>query len=362
MLGDSWVNLGRPNTGQVTILCLTDLGSGIVIATTNAPIGQISHYYRSTDYGITWSDIGTFVKAGRGAYLTDCGGGVVVAGRTRVEAYVERSTDYGLTWSYIKRLVRYLDGATVGCYCGSNIVLLGADTGGWLRDRIVYKSTDKGLTWDTGTAPTTDTMTAVKAMIYLGSGIALAGLENGEIARTTDAGATWAKAVGDVGANHVASFVDLGSGIVLCFEELGQLWKSTDYGATWASFTDLGQETFCAVYGNGMLFVGAGPSANVYRSIDDGVNFTDLGSLKTLFGIGSADIDTWSLLYGTDALGGEFLLAGLGGVDGDAYICRSSIAVAPTVARPTDLLCEQTKNPTNVTDPQPEFSAIYHKV
>lgn len=357
MLGDNWVNLGRPNAAEHGVMDLLNLGDGIVLAGTNAPVAQISHYYRSIDYGVTWIDEGTFVRAGTFVWFTNCEGGIIVAGRSRQQADVERSADYGLTWAHVKTLPGFLDGATRGCYCGSNIVLLGANAGGWLNTLIIYKSTDKGLTWDGGKAPTADTKTAVVAMIYLGGGIALAGLLNGEIARTTDTGANWTAAVKDFYPDEVVGFVKLSSGAVLCIlESNGDVWKSTDNGLNWSLLSSIGQLAHCMIYGGGMIFAGAQTGAHVFRSIDDGVSWTDLGSLKTLFGIGSISIDVLSLAYGTSDTE-EFLIAGLGAIAGDSYICRSG--VVPVGNPPDTLLCEQTKNPVNVSDPQPEFSAIY---
>jgi hypothetical protein len=357
MLGDSWVNLGRPNAGEWGIRDLLNLGDGIVLAGTWAPAAQISHYYRSINYGVTWIDKGTLIRPGRGVYFTDCQSGVIIAGRTRVEADVERSADYGETWGHITRLALFLNGASVGCYCGSDIVLLGVDTGGFVATKIIFKSTDKGLNWDGGKIPTADTMTAVTAMIYLGGGIALAGLGNGEIARTTDTGGSWTPAVKDFGPDNVVDFVHLGSGVVLCLlENNGDVWKSTDNGLTWSQIGSIGQGSYTMTYGGGMLFAGAQAGAHIFRSIDDGVGWTDLGSLKDLFSIGSLNIVVRSLAYGTTDTE-EFLIAGLFGVEGDSYICRSGELV--TTAPPDTLLCEQVKNPTNVSDPQPEFSAIY---
>lgn len=351
MLGDAWEDLGVLNPTPVGIRSFVYLGSGIVLAGTRGG-GLI---YKSTDYGKTWVDKGsTPGDEGTVDTLVNCEGGVVVAGMGPNDSDVERSADYGDSFVFIKDLWPvWQRGCPSGAYCGSNIVLIGTDGSEWtMYTGRVFKSTDKGLTWDAGTRVCWASMSSAASMIYLGSGIALVGTPEGEIARTIDYGTNWTMKIFDIGAEQVHGFAHLGNGVVLLVTNTGKVWKSTDYGVNWSLYSDTGAGANAIVYaGNDMVFVPGG-FGHVYRSLDGGLTWTDLGVI--LPGITDSIISFCYFESDTE----KVLLAGYEHNAGDARIARTTEVIAP--GEPTDLLCEQKKNPTDVTDPNPEFSAIYH--
>ncbi len=115
--------------------------------------------------------------------------------------------------------------------------------------------------------------TYVRALVYLGNGIVLAGTgANAEIWRSTDYGVTWA----DTGAAitdeaYVQAQVYLGNGIVLAGTgSHAEIWRSTDYGVTWAdtgaAITDEVNVQSLVYLGNGIVLAGTGAHAEIWRS------------------------------------------------------------------------------------------------
>jgi hypothetical protein len=94
-LGLSWTNLGNSFGSVVTdVDFITYLGKGVTIASTYPN----AHMLRSIDYGLTWSDLGKF---GAGSTLSSgasAGDGVAVVGGGTY-GHLWRTTDYGASWT-----------------------------------------------------------------------------------------------------------------------------------------------------------------------------------------------------------------------------------------------------------------------
>lgn len=359
MLGDSWVDLGVLDPALWGVFCFTHLGDGIVLAGTGGPGADGGHWYKSLDYGITWVDKGK--TPGGQAYinaLINTGSGIIVAAMAGNKSEVERSPNWGESFVFIKELDNKQKGCNTGTYCGNNIVLVGTDGSGWIGETaMVFKSADKGLTWDAGKNVSSVGLDVTSALLYLGNNIVIAGTIEGEIARSVDNGDNWAIKVDDLvdSGDKVEGFVHLGSGVVLLCSFLGHIYRSSDYGANWSKIASPSSGTALSqfVRVGSMIFV-CGAGGHVYRSLNGGYNWTDLGVILP----GHVDL-VYCLGYFQSETE-QILIAGYykPGIAGEARIARAAEAIA--VVRPTDLLCEQTKNPVNVSDPQPEFSAIYH--
>ncbi|KJU83870.1 membrane protein [Candidatus Magnetobacterium bavaricum] len=160
------------------------------------------------------------------------------------------------------------------------------------------------------------TATYVEALIYLGGGVALAGVSDttGKISRSTDSGATWGTATSFVGTTDILSFASLGGGVVLAGDAgAGKVYKSTNSGVSWDDGTALTGATQVRTFAylGGTTVLAGGNNGKVYKSTNSG--------------------DTWdggTALTGTPAvyalayLGGTTVLAG--GGNGKVYKSTNS--------------------------------------
>ncbi|GAH71549.1 unnamed protein product, partial [marine sediment metagenome] len=92
----------------------------------------------------------------------------------------------------------------------------------------------------------------------------------------------------------------LGNGIVLSgTHPTGRIFRSIDYGLTW---TDLGRQVAethihsLAYLENGIALAGTEPNGKIFRSIDYGLTWTDLGRQV-------AETHIWSLAYLENGIG-----------------------------------------------------------
>ena len=125
-------------SGLDRILSLVYCGNGIVLsgAGVNTNDGDI---YRSTDFGVTWTQI----EMGSGLEtiisLVYCGNGIVLAGSGfgTGDGDIYRSTDFGVTWTQIE-MGAELEIISSLVYCGNGIVLAGSGFG--TGDADIYRS------------------------------------------------------------------------------------------------------------------------------------------------------------------------------------------------------------------------------
>lgn len=361
MLGDGWVNVGNPWAGAEEVLSFVSLGDGIVLAGSGRFTGTgKAHWYKSVNWGNSWIDKGqmpTPTNEEDVRDLIDVGGIRVVACLGPGAPEVDRSEDKGDSFVLGKNpLGGFQNGAQRGVYCGGNIVLVTTRTS-WIQSPKCYRSVDKGLNWDAGQFISAQIGGGCSSIIYLGSGTVLIGTSSGEITRSPDSGANWNIAIKTFAApnREVVDFVTI-DGVVYCALEKGEIWKSIDQGQNWtllsSHFQNLGILIIAMIYGAGYWFV-ATNDGNVHRSIDAGQNFIDLGYVPPDPGL------VVRRLYFCQNETEYIVLAGTGWAAGDGYIMRATEAIAFARA-PDNLLCEQTKNPINVSDPRPEFSARHN--
>jgi photosystem II stability/assembly factor-like uncharacterized protein len=243
------------------------------------------------------------------------------------------------------------------CDLGAGVVLAGNSKNVNGAGRI-YRSTDYGLTWDSGYATG---YASIFSMLNLGNGIVLAaGYYGGPIFRSADYGVTWTL-IREIGVDSTLGLCDCGNGVVLCGHSGSSscdIWRSVDYGLTWAQAQVLGTETqvYAVLYvGAGVVLAGTYPSGKIYRSTDYGASWTyqaTLGaetSVNCLVGLGngivlagtganakiykSTDAGlSWSLVYTAtgeqfiytlNTLGSGVVLAGGGGPADPANVYRS---------------------------------------
>lgn len=158
---------------------------------------------------------------------------------------------------------------------------------GDLGNGKIYRSTDNGLTW----AEIKDTTeTNVLCVATDRAGIWCAGTEyNGEIWRSADDGATWSSVHDDIGTAQDDSSTNIyriatdEAGVWCATAPAGnKILRSSDDGANWADVEE-GLETPRGIATDkaGIWIAtngppGAGYLGSVYRSTDDGANFTEV--------------------------------------------------------------------------------------
>lgn len=226
---------------QVTTVATA--GDTVYIGTANDP-----YLYRSTDNGNRWEELERYT--GTGVYsVTEVYSdqGEVFAS---VERGIARSTDGGRTWIGI---TKGLPDAYVSCFAKNNNALFVGTYSSWKnKDAGVFRSTDRGATWDTLQTKLGST-TDVHALVAFQNTI-LAGTEGG-IYRSTDNGETWDRPSGAGGV--VKALIRVGFTYFMANSYYG-VRRSTDNGTTWETINQglpVGRvQTLC--YRNGYLFAG----------------------------------------------------------------------------------------------------------
>lgn len=288
--GALWSDLGDITTinngGAANPLsAILYLGNGIVIAE-----DCLRALYRSTDYGLTWTCLGTIHRGtGAGVARVNCGNGLAVIVDHMGEEW--RTWDYGKTWEFVMSV----DGGNyVGAfvYCGGGVIVAGLWGG---SAGHVFRSTNYGTTWTDLGDISGGSGGSANYGAYLGNGIVIFTDDNGHVFRSADHGLTWAD-LGDItGLNlWLEGTISLNNGIALTTAHDGadgHVYRSTDWGLTW---TDLGAviagesiNPFCYL-GRGVV-VGGCNLGSIYRS-------TDYGLTWELIGLISADY-IWDMAY-----------------------------------------------------------------
>jgi photosystem II stability/assembly factor-like uncharacterized protein len=266
--GLTWSDLGQ-QASATRIYSLTYTSNGIFLAGTSSN-GKI---LRSTDYGVTWSDLGQQASETDIQSLTYLENGICLAG-TSPNGKIFRSTNYGVTWSDLGQQASESVIFSFS-YVGDGVCLAGSGTGG-----KIFRSTDYGATWsDLGQQASE---TRIFSLLHVGDGVCLAGsYPNGKIFRSTDYGATWSDLGQQASETSIYSFAYTDFGICLAGSgPTGKIFFSGNYGATWS---DLGQQASeTAIYTlkylkNGICLAGTGANGKILRSTDYGIIWSDLG-------------------------------------------------------------------------------------
>ena len=176
------------------------------------------------------------------------------------------SIDYGKKWTDLGVIASSAIYAMA--YLGSGVAILGDSA------KHVYRSTDYGATWiDLGVIASG----RIYAMAYLGNGVAVLGDDWGHVYRSIDYGATWAD-LGEVSGSNINAMAYLGNGVAILGDSLNHVHRSIDYGATWIDLGVVAADTIYAMayLGSGVAILGDN-AKHVYRSTDYGATWIDLG-------------------------------------------------------------------------------------
>ncbi|MGC9445386.1 MAG: hypothetical protein ACP5E9_10755, partial [Candidatus Methanospirareceae archaeon] len=198
--------------------------------------------FRSTDYGLSWTDLGDL---GPAFYATlYLGNGVAIAGNTG--KHIFRSTDFGLNWTDLGELT--IGNIYAGAYLGNGIAILGDSTG------RVALSSNYGATWsDLGIIASGSIADAE----YLGNGVALICDDDGHIYRSADYGATWTD-LGEILSSYGSSFTYFGWGTVIATDGAWKVFRSTDFGISWVDLGVIASSPIhsSAFLGHGIAVIG----------------------------------------------------------------------------------------------------------
>lgn len=266
--GATWSDIAMPttNTDPFGVLGggLCYMGNGIVVYGCGDLGLPNTIVYRSTDFGATWVQVEFtgFSDTGLPVVITYLGTDNVVFGGVAIaltqNGHIVKTTDYGVTWTDIGAIVD-----PAGIYnnvisllnLGNGIVLMGAGS-------HVWKSLDWGSTWtDKGELIGSWTLTYVGSLCHLGNGRVLAGgKENPVVFRSDDWGETWQGGqiwdqVGAGVATSIADIVYLGGGVVLLLTAISAfVYISTDFGHSWRLRSQL--TAYSDFYPAGLVYSG----------------------------------------------------------------------------------------------------------
>jgi photosystem II stability/assembly factor-like uncharacterized protein len=224
------------------------------------------------------------------------GTGEASAGLVGVGAF--KSVDGGVTWAYLASTNadatpdwRFVNRLAI--HPAQPQVLLAALTNNNLATGAIYRSADSGANWVR--------VSAFKALDIAFDPVspanAIAGLDDGTIAFSRDAGVTWAKTAALVAtpsgrqgtARAEIAFARSQPGVAYASvdNEKGEVWRSSDSGATWVKLSTPAHLGAQGDYDNAIWvdptdaahLVVAGLDA--YQSRDGGVTFTQVSDCTT---------------------------------------------------------------------------------
>jgi photosystem II stability/assembly factor-like uncharacterized protein len=149
-------------------------------------------------------------------------------------------------------------------------VVDGADLYVFEAQEHVYRSQDRGLSWQDISAGTAG---AIQACLAVEGGEAFLGTYNGIYRRAGD-GSAWARVNTGLEDTTVQTLAFAGGGVLAGTGKYGQLYRSLDHGAHWTRLNasaDMGAFLSLAVDGANLY---AGTSEGVWHSPDEGATWT----------------------------------------------------------------------------------------
>ncbi len=244
------VNLG-PAGGKV---------NSVAVIGTNVFAGTIAGINRSTNYGVSWSEVNSS--------LTLCFASIgsnIFAG---TDAGVITSTDGGNTWTAPNSGMPYY----ITTFAVKDTILF-AGTG----QNGIFRSTNNGISWTAVNNGLGDFQNEVLALAVIGTNI-YAGTASG-LCLSTDNGNNWSTIVADNLTSLQFINCIAGTGSTIIVGTPGGILLSTDNGNAWGSANtglSSGTSIFSILVNNSDFFIGT--TSGVYISTNNGGSWTSAGS------------------------------------------------------------------------------------
>jgi len=273
----SWSDCVASSTGQYMAI------------TTFTQTPSEGYVYTSSNYGSTWTSRDPFGSSQRWASLDMSSDGSVLIARKFDNPRSYLSSDYGVNWAEIQP--RGNVNAEIAYSLSSDGGIIYAAC----RDERVYKSTDTGANWSEVDVVGANNCGWKAVAIDADASVIIAGSivngdsANGHIQLSTDSGANFTDTA--VGENYNADYLKTrisgdGSTMLASYDQSGVLGLgiSTDDGDTWTDvLPPLATE---AIYGLACSYTGdviyaASWDVAIYKSVDYGVNWTDVEPVGT---------------------------------------------------------------------------------
>lgn len=220
----------RSQDDGATWQVLTALGTGLqvqamAVGTPYLFVGTATGIYRSADGGETWAFTATGMDNTNVTSLVVNPQGTVFAGTNPVQTgcTVFRSRNHGNFWSCVQPSGNALQVHALALDPAGTLL-----AGGY---RQVYRSSDEGDTWTTGTASTT----TVQALLPTTTAT-YAGTFGRGVARSEDGGKTWQEV--NHGLTSAVADLVVGPDDALYAGTVGGVYRSSDRGDTWALLDD----------------------------------------------------------------------------------------------------------------------------
>lgn len=281
----NWTALGPPGADVAVVAASPDT-PGLVFAGV-APGGQWGgSLYKSTDNGMTWSQVPALVGESVFDIQFAPGGKIYLA----VQDGIQKSDDNGATWAALNLNIGINNQVFALAVDPGNSSTIWAGVTDALGSQAtnLIRSGDGGMTWQNKTpplaAPLTGTGIAVdpnvsNTVIAIFSG----GLGGGAVWVTTDGGTTWTDRSAGLPGNPMNAVVYdgtrllVGGGQLFGSQYVG-LYSSTDLGATWTELDDgtwpVQVVTAIAVYpDNAQTILVTTPGSGVNRTTDGGATW-----------------------------------------------------------------------------------------
>jgi photosystem II stability/assembly factor-like uncharacterized protein len=241
-------------SGILSFDCSISVGEAFLVSSSGA-------IQSSTDSGMSWSAVSPYIVT---SFAYD--GSMVYGARPTgygEKSWVVRSSDNGSHWELANNgLPEYLFSGGIVCSKGNAII--GCGDG-------FYASTNQGTNWTKVTANVPPTLTV--ASIVASQDVALACAQGVGIFRSTDGGLAWNLITLDASLDLV-----LAKGQEFYATRNSEFYASLDSGATWIlRTTNLPYNNSIITVGD-TLYLGNITDSGVYRSTDDGVNWSTANS------------------------------------------------------------------------------------
>jgi photosystem II stability/assembly factor-like uncharacterized protein len=267
--GSGWTPVGAGAIGTASVWNIDAINANLAFVTTTP--SSTTYIYRTTNGGMSWSQVfsqdGGFIDD---IHMTDATTGYAYGDPVAGRWTILKTTDGGLSWARLPNEPEPASGE-VGLYYNSLSVIGPSHL--WFvsgKDRI-YRSTDSGQTWSSGTLPTGWSLSVWFNTLDLG----LTSSTSTSGARSTDSGLTW-QGIPLIGSG--TPYAMAGAGTTDFWFASNEIYRSTDKGSSWLpELSSVGHQWFV------LDFVTVGNSAIGYAGSFDGAVARWSGTVTSVY-------------------------------------------------------------------------------